>query len=213
LRVSEIFRSIQGESSLMGMPCTFVRLAGCNLRCSWCDTAYAREADAGREMSVHEVIKEVRARGADLIELTGGEPLMQPDTLTLARIFCDMEARVLLETNGTLDITDVDSRVMIVMDIKPPSSGHADATRWENVDRLQENDEIKVVVADRADYDWAKQELTRRRVLGNKKVTFSPVYGKLEYVKAAEWILQDALPVKLGIQLHKILWGPEARGV
>jgi len=213
VRVSEIFRSIQGESYLMGLPCTFVRLAGCNLRCSWCDTMYAQDTGSGREMSVHEIIKEVRGKGADLIEITGGEPLLQAETLTLARIFSDMGGRVLLETNGTLDITDVDSRVTIVMDIKAPSSGHADAIRWENVDRLQDTDEIKVVIADRADYEWAKRELAARRILLEKRVTFSPVFGRLEYKTVAEWLLQDALPVKLGIQLHKLLWGPDAKGV
>ena len=213
MKICEIFRSIQGESYFTGRPCTFVRLSGCNLRCTWCDTKYAAEASSGREMSVHEVIRDVRGLGADLVEITGGEPLLQGDTTTLMRIFCDMGARVLLETNGSIDIGEVDTRVYIIMDLKPPSSGHSSYNHWENVEKLQDTDEIKVVIADRADYDWAKSELKARGIIGEKRVTFSPVFGTLDYKVVAEWLLADALPVKLGIQLHKILWGPDKRGV
>jgi len=213
MRVSEIFRSIQGESYHMGLPCTFVRLAGCNLRCGWCDTAYAQDAAGGSEMSVHEILKEARRLGNDLVEITGGEPLMQAESLALMRALADMGAKVLLETNGTLDISDVDTRVTIIMDLKPPSSGSADKNRWENVEKLQEADEIKVVIADRADYDWAVRELKGRGIIGEKRVTFSPVFGRLDYRTVAEWILKDAIPVRLGIQLHKVLWGPDKRGV
>jgi 7-carboxy-7-deazaguanine synthase len=213
VRVSEIFRSIQGESYLAGLPCTFIRLAGCNLRCAWCDTAYAQDPASGKDMSVHEIVREIRSRGADLVEITGGEPLLQPETASLMRILLDMGARVLLETNGTFDVGEVDTRVTIVMDIKPPSSGHADANRWDNVEKLQETDEIKIVIADRADYDWAKRELGTRKIIGSKRISFSPVFGKLDYRPVAEWLLKDAIPVRLGVQLHKILWGPDARGV
>ena len=213
MNVCEIFRSIQGESYLMGLPCTFVRVAGCNLRCSWCDTKYAWEASAGTEMTVEEVLSKVYELGADLVEITGGEPLLDADAVPLMRTLCDNGSRVLLETNGTQDVSDVDSRVTIVMDVKAPSSGHERSTRWENLEKLQDSDEIKVVIADRADYDWAKKTLADKKVLGAHRVTFSPVYGRLDYRAVAEWILADNIPVKLGIQLHKLLWGPDARGV
>ena len=213
MRVCEIFRSIQGESSFMGLPCTFVRLAGCNLRCAWCDTAYAQDPSGGREMSVHEILREVRALGTDLVEITGGEPMLQHDTPNLMHVLLDMGAKVLLETNGTIDLADVDSRVVVVMDVKAPSSGHADRNRWENIEALQENDEIKVVLEGRADYEWALRELRARGAIGAKRVTFSPVFGKLDTLTLAEWILKDSVPVKVGLQLHKLLWGPDRRGV
>ena len=213
MRVSEIFRSLQGESYLAGLPCTFVRLAGCNLRCAWCDTAYAQGADAGRDMSVHEIVKAARDLGTDLVEVTGGEPLLQKETLDLLRILADTFGRVMLETNGTMDISEVDTRVTVIMDVKAPSSGHADCNMWENVEKLQDTDEIKVVVADRADYEWAKAELGARKIIGARRVTLSPTFGTLDYATVAAWILEDKIPVRLGVQLHKILWGPDKRGV
>lgn len=213
MKVAEIFRSIQGESYLMGLPCTFVRLAGCNLRCAWCDTSYAWDDSNAVEMTVGDVLDRVRGLGADLVEITGGEPLLQQDSLELMRHLCDMGSRVLLETNGTQDVGQVDPRVRVVMDVKPPSSGHVDSVFWDNVGKLSETDEIKVIIADRRDYEWARDTLTRKRILGHYRVTFSATFGGLEHKTLAEWLLADALPVRLGIQLHKLIWGPDATGV
>jgi 7-carboxy-7-deazaguanine synthase len=213
VKVCEIFRSIQGESYLAGRPCTFVRLAGCNLRCSWCDTRYALSADGAEEMSVGQVIERVEGLGTDLVEITGGEPLVQEESIELMRALCEAEVRVMLETNGSIDITPVDPRVIVVMDVKAPSSGHADSNRWENLDVLRETDEIKVVITGREDYDWAKKALIQRRAIGRHHVSFSPVFGTVDYKTLAEWLLADRLPVRLGFQLHKLIWGPDARGV
>lgn len=213
MKVSEIFRSIQGESYLAGRPCTLVRLSGCNLSCPWCDTRYAASSDNGSEMSIEEVMERVRELGADLVEVTGGEPLLQEESIELMRRLCEAGCKVMLETNGTLDITHVDPRVIVIMDIKAPSSGHADTNRWENIDIIQDNDEIKVIISDRADYDWAKETLTKRKIIGRYRVTFSPVYGSIDYKTLAEWLLEDRLPVKMGFQLHKMIWGPDAKGV
>ncbi len=212
MKVSEIFRSIQGESYLMGLPCTFVRLAGCNLRCSWCDTSYAWDADSAAEMSPADVLAKVREHGVDLVEVTGGEPLAQDESLELMRMLADAGARVLLETNGSRDISEVDPRVSVVMDVKPPSAGVGEATLWSNVEKLSDNDEIKVVIAGRADYEWARDTLRAKKIIGKYRVTFSPCFGKVDYREMADWLLADALGVRLGIQLHKILWGPDAKG-
>ena len=213
VRVSEIFRSIQGESYLAGLPCTFVRLSGCNLRCKWCDTTYAWESEAGLEMAVPEILDKVRSLGADLVEVTGGEPLLQQESLEVMRLLCEAGARVLLETNGSRDISEVDPRVSVVMDLKPPSAGVGDPTLWSNVEKLSDNDELKVIIADRADYEWAREALRARKMLGKYRVTFSPCFGRVDYKTLADWLLADALPVRLGVQLHKIIWGPDVRGV
>lgn len=208
-----MFRSIQGESYLAGRPCTFVRTAGCNLSCTWCDTRYAGDINEGVEMGVGEVMQKVGELGADLVEITGGEPLLQEESIELMRLLCDSGARVMLETNGTLDITPVDPRVIIVMDIKSPSSGHAETNRWANLEVLQDSDELKVVISGREDYGWATQTLTERNVIGKYRVTFSPVFGSIDYKMLAEWLLADRLPVRMGFQLHKMIWGPDAKGV
>lgn len=213
MKICEIFRSIQGESYLAGRPCTFVRTAGCNLSCTWCDTGYAADINDGVEMTIGEVMQKVRELGADLVEITGGEPLLQEESIELMRLLCDSGARVMLETNGTLDITPVDPRVIIVMDIKAPSSGHADTNRWANLEVLQDSDELKVVISGREDYDWATETLTERNVIGKYRVTFSPVFGSVNYKTLAEWLLADRLPVRMGFQLHKMIWGPDAKGV
>lgn len=213
LRVVEIFKSIQGESYLAGVPCAFVRLAGCNLRCSWCDTRYAWDAAAGEEMSIGQVIHAVRELDMPFVEVTGGEPLMQAETLLLVEALGNAGYGVMIETNGTFDICDVDPRAIVIMDAKPPSSGFADATVWEYFAMLQDKDEVKVVIADRADYEWAKETLAAREILGGHHVSFSPVFGRLDYRTAAAWIVEDALPVRLGVQLHKVIWGPDAKGV
>jgi 7-carboxy-7-deazaguanine synthase len=213
VKVSEIFRSIQGESYLAGLPCTFVRLAGCNLRCKWCDTSYAWEAETACEMSVSDILEKVRSLGIDLVEITGGEPLLQGESLELMRLLCEAGARVLLETNGSRDVSEVDPRVSVVMDLKPPSAEAGDPTLWSNVEKLSDNDELKVIIAGRGDYEWARDALRARKVLGHYRVTFSPCFGMVDYRSLAEWLLADALPVRLGVQLHKIIWGPDVRGV
>lgn len=214
MKILEIFRSIQGESYLAGMPCTFVRLAGCNLACPWCDTRYSWEHDAdGVEMSIDEVMAKVDTLGTDLVEVTGGEPLLQEESVELMRRLCEDGVKVMLETNGTLDLTPVDPRVIVVMDIKAPSSNHSDCNRWENLDVIQDTDEIKVVINDRADYEWAKKALGEHDVIGRHRVTFSPVFDSIDYRTLAEWLLEDNLPIRMGFQLHKAIWGPDARGV
>lgn len=213
MKVCEIFQSIQGESYLAGYPCSFVRLAGCNLRCSWCDTPYALTDETATELSVEEIVQKIDAMETNLVEVTGGEPLVQKDCAELLAALCDAGLKVMLETNGSLDITPVDPRVIIVMDVKAPSSGHADATHWGNLDLLQDTDEIKVVMADRTDYDWARETLEAKKAIGVHRVSFSPVAGTLDYKTLAEWLQEDRLPVRLGFQLHKIIWGRDARGV
>ena len=213
MKVCEIFRSIQGESYLAGRPCSFVRLAGCNLHCTWCDTEYALSVESAAEMSLGQVMERVGELGMDLVEVTGGEPLVQEESIELMRALCEAGAKVMLETNGSIDITPVDPRVIVVMDIKAPSSGHADANRWENLDVLHETDEIKVVITGRDDYDWAKQTLAEKKVIGNYHVSFSPVFTTVDYKTLAEWLLADRLPVRLGFQLHKLIWGGDAKGV
>lgn len=212
LRVSEIFLSLQGEGSRTGLPCVLVRLAGCNLRCAWCDTPYARERHSGRDMRAEDVLATVRSLNCPRVELTGGEPLLQEDASVLLRAFCDAGYETLLETNGTLDISAVDPRVRRIVDVKCPSSGCSTANLWKNLSRLTEHDEVKFVLADRADYDYARNVLREYSLLGLCAVFFSPVRGMLSPAVLAEWILADRLDVRLGLQLHKILWPDEDRG-
>lgn len=211
LIVNEIFHSIQGESTHAGLPCVFVRLTGCNLRCQWCDTAYA--FTEGVAMSLDQVIARVRAFGCPLVEITGGEPLLQPNVLPLLTRLCDLDLTVLLETSGTEDIANIDPRVVRVMDLKCPSSGESDKNRFANLRHLTAKDEIKFVLADRADYDWAKNQLAEHNLLNRCAILFSPVWDKLPLKTLAEWILADRLPVRLQTQWHKHIWGPDARGV
>jgi len=211
LIVNEIFHSIQGESTYAGLPCVFVRLTGCRLRCAWCDTAYA--FDEGVAMSLDEIIFKVRAHGFPLVEITGGEPLLQPNVLPLLTRLCNLGLTVLLETSGTEDIANVDPRVIKIMDLKSPSSGESAQNRCANLRHLTAKDEIKFVLADRADYDWAKHQLAEHD-LGNRcAILFSPVWGKLPLKTLAEWILADHLTVRLQTQRQKHIWGPDTRGV
>lgn len=207
LRVTEVFFSIQGESTFAGRPCVFVRLTGCQMRCRWCDTAYAFHG--GRWRTREELLDEVAAYGCPLVEVTGGEPLLQPGTLPLLADLCDRGHEVLLETGGGLDIKGVDPRVRRIVDVKCPGSGEAENNRWENVEDLRPTDEVKLVLAGEADYRWAVRVLEERRLAERCPVLFSPVAGELHPRELAEWILRDRLPVRFQLQVHKLLWGNE----
>jgi 7-carboxy-7-deazaguanine synthase len=211
MRVTEIFHSIQGESSYAGQPCVFVRLTGCPLRCTWCDTAYAFHE--GQDHSVDDVLAKVHSYGCRLVEVTGGEPLAQPESLPLMARLCDAGYTVLLETSGAIDIAPVDPRVHVILDVKCPGSDMTDRMHWPNLSHLAAKDEAKFVLADRADYDWARETLARYDLADRCTVLFSPVFGSLDLRELAEWILADRLPVRFQLQMHKYIWAPDMRGV
>lgn len=213
LKVNEIFYSIQGESSYAGYPCVFVRLTGCNLRCFYCDTRYAYEE--GREMEIGEIIDRVASCRCRLVEVTGGEPLIQQETPFLILNLLEKGYEVLLETNGTQDISLVDERCVRIVDIKCPSSGEDKNNDLENLNRLTDKDEVKFVIGGREDYEYARKilEIIDYKSSRMSPVHFSPVFGKMDPEILAEWILEDNLNVRLQIQLHKIIWDPEQRGV
>ena len=211
LKIYEIFYSIQGESTFAGRPCVLVRLTGCQMRCSWCDTEYAFHG--GAWMGLDEVMAKVAAFGCPLVEVTGGEPLLQPGCLPLLTALADAGYEVLLETGGGLDIAPVDQRVRRILDIKCPASGESANNRWENLADLRPTDELKFVVADRADYDWAKGVIAERSLAGVCPIHFSPVWESCPPAELAAWVLADRLPVRLTLQQHKILWGKDTRGV
>ncbi len=210
IEVSEIFHSIQGESSWSGQPCVFIRLTGCNLRCAYCDTSYAYEQ--GRFMEIAEIVERVRRLQCDLVEVTGGEPLIQAETPSLIGRLLDAGHTVLLETNGSIDIGVVDTRCIRIMDIKCPSSRMAAQNDLRNLKKLGVHDELKLVLGSREDYEFAR-DLLSTLPAARCKIDFSPVFGSLAPRSLAEWILEDHLPVRLNLQLHKIIWGPETRGV
>jgi 7-carboxy-7-deazaguanine synthase len=207
LRVSEIFHSLQGESTRVGLPTVFVRLTGCPLRCTWCDTAYAFAG--GEALTLATILERVAAFDCKTVCVTGGEPLAQAGCLSLLTALCDAGYSVSLETSGALDISAVDPRVVRIVDIKAPGSGEEAKNRWENIQVLGPTDELKFVLASRADYDWAKSALAGRQLAEKCAVLFSPVADTLPPVQLAEWILADRLPVRFQLQLHKILWGPQ----
>ncbi len=211
LVVNEIFHSIQGESSHVGRPCVFVRLTYCNLRCTWCDTAYA--FSEGRTMSVAAILEEVARFECGLVEVTGGEPLLQPDVHQLLGALCDEGYETLLETGGSLDITMVDQRVHRIMDIKCPGSGMEARNLLSNLQHLRRADEVKFVLTDRADFDWACAAIADHALIERCHVLFSPVFGVLDPTKLAQWVLDSGLQVRLQLQLHKHLWDPQRRGV
>lgn len=213
MQITEIFFSIQGESRFAGQPCVFVRLTGCNLRCTWCDTEYAFYG--GRRMPVEEVLRRVRAYPARLVEITGGEPMLQEkEVLALMALLLAEGYRVLLETSGERFLGRVPAEVVKVVDVKCPGSGEGGAFRLENLAALTPQDELKFVLADRADYEFAKEFLARHPVREKvSAVTFSPVFGQLDPRELAEWILADGLAVRLGLQLHKFIWDPAMKGV
>jgi 7-carboxy-7-deazaguanine synthase len=213
LKVNEVFYSIQGESSFAGLPCVFVRLTGCNLRCSYCDTQYAY--DEGNTLKIDEIIAEVGSYECPLVEITGGEPLIQEETPALIQGLLDEDHEVLLETNGSQDISRVDERCVRIVDIKCPSSGEEDKNDLKNLILLTDKDEVKFVIGDRGDYEYAKRVLNLIPAYPTRKtaVHFSAVYGETDPKTLAKWILEDHLSVRLHMQLHKLIWGQGQRGV
>ncbi|HEY2933939.1 MAG TPA: radical SAM protein [Acidobacteriota bacterium] len=210
LTVHEIFYSIQGESSYMGLPCVFVRLTACNLRCAYCDTEYAFYE--GRDMTIEEILSRVTSFGCDLVEVTGGEPLLQSAVITLIRELIKNGKEVLVETGGSLDISSLPRQTVIILDIKTPGSKMEHKNLWSNLDHLKASDQIKFVVCDRGDYEWSRDIIRQHRLDERFHLLISPVHGG-NLSDLASWILEDQLKVRLQIQLHKYIWGADARGV
>lgn len=211
LRVNEIFHSIQGEGTRAGVRCAFVRLTGCHLRCTYCDTAYAFHE--GGWMTLDAVVDAVAAFGCPTVEVTGGEPLLQPGVYPLTRRLADVYPTVMIETSGAVLMDRVDPRVVRIMDLKCPSSGEAHRNEWRNIDLLTPRDEVKFVIGGRADYEWARTVMEERGLSLRCPVLMNPVYGELELSELASWILADRLEVRIGVQLHKLIWSPQTRGV
>jgi len=211
LKVNEIFYSVQGEGTSAGLPCVFVRVTYCNLRCSYCDTEYAFHD--GTDLSIDEILYEVNNFKCNLVEVTGGEPLLQRESLQLMKALCDAGYSVLLETGGSLSIKDVDPRVTIIMDIKTPSSKMESKNLFSNIDLLKKEDEVKFVVGDSEDYLWTKQVMKEYDLSSKCRILISPVFGKIEPAEIAGWILKDNLPARFQLQMHKYIWDPGRRGV
>lgn len=211
LNINEIFKSIQGESSFTGLPCIFIRLTGCNLRCTWCDTEYAFYE--GKPKSVQDIMSAIEPLGVPLVEITGGEPLLQEAVYDLMNALLAKNYKVLVETGGGVSVEKVPEQVIKILDIKCPGSREASKNLWDNLDHLNQEDEVKFVLADRADYDWSREVLDRTQIHKKVKVLFSPVYDKLNLKELAAWVLEDSLPVRVQTQLHKVIWGKDAIGV
>jgi len=211
MKITEIFHSIQGESSQAGRPCVFVRLTACDLRCRWCDTEYA--FTEGAPMEMEDVLARVRSFGCSLVEITGGEPLLQKETPELCRRLLGEGFEVMMETGGHRDISVVPEGVRIILDVKCPGSGETHKMHWENLERLPESGEIKFVIADRFDYEWSRETVRGRDLASRHTVLFSPVFGELSYEDLASWILEDRLPVRFQMQQHKHIWDPTRRSV
>jgi 7-carboxy-7-deazaguanine synthase len=212
LTVNEIYRSIQGESTWAGLPCVFVRLTFCDLRCSYCDTAYAFYE--GTKMTLPEIIERVRAFDCPLVEITGGEPLIQRNVLPLMKELCDSGKTVLIETSGAHDISEIDARVHRIMDLKTPGSGESERNRYENIAYLTKRDEVKFVIGSGEDYLWSKQKIAEFDLTNRcGTVLFSPIFGRIDPREIVEWMLQDNLRVRFQLQIHKFIWSPEAKGV
>lgn len=207
LRITEIFFSLQGESATVGYPTVFVRLTGCPLRCQYCDTEYAFKG--GEWMTLPAILEKVASYDTRYVTVTGGEPLAQPDCVALLQQLCDAGYRVSLETSGALDMSAVDPRVIRIMDLKTPGSGEVERNHYENIPALQPHDEVKFVICNRADYEWARDMLQQHGLSERCSVLFSPSQGEQDATELADWILQDRLPVRMQIQLHKVLWGSE----
>jgi 7-carboxy-7-deazaguanine synthase len=211
LKINEIYYSIQGESTKAGLPCVFVRLAFCNLRCTYCDTEYAFYE--GKDLSIGDIIEEVRKYNCPLVEITGGEPLFQAESYILMKQLADDGFEVLLETGGSLPINDIDQRVKIIMDLKTPSSGMLKKNIYENIYCLKKDDEVKFVIGSRQDYLWSKQIIEKYDLNKKNAILFSVVFGKLLPIELVNWILEDKLNVRFQLQMHKFIWKPEERGV
>jgi 7-carboxy-7-deazaguanine synthase len=210
MRITEIFFSIQGESSHAGRPCVFVRLTGCNLRCTWCDSEYT--FTGGERMSIDDIAARVRSYGCNLVEITGGEPLAQKEAFALIERLCNDGFEVLIETSGSIDIAPVDRRAKLILDIKCPGSGEVEKNRWANLDDLRPHDELKFVISDRTDYEWARALIAEKR-LSRWTVLLSPVWGRMDMKALAEWMLADRVPARFQTQLHKHIWGADVHGV
>jgi 7-carboxy-7-deazaguanine synthase len=211
IKINEIYFSIQGESSKAGLPCVFVRLTYCNLRCTYCDTEYAFYE--GKDYSIEQIIDEVKKFNCKLVEITGGEPLVQDECLSLMEKLSDESYEVLLETGGSLPIKNIDQRVMIIMDLKCPSSGMIKKNLYENIEYLKPTDEVKFVIGNREDYEWSKEIIEKYNLTSKSNILFSVVFSELEPVKLVDWILEDKLNVRFQLQMHKFIWDPAAKGV
>ena len=211
LKVNEIYYSVQGESSKAGLPCVFVRLTYCNLRCTYCDTEYAFYD--GKNFSIDEIVSEVKKFGCGLVEVTGGEPLFQEECYPLMERLCNEGFTVMVETGGSLQIKTIDPRVKIIMDLKCPSSGMLKKNMYENLNYIKPSDEVKFVIGTREDYEWSRDIVQKYKLDKKSEVLFSVVFGKLEPVRLVEWILEDKLNVRFQLQMHKFIWEPNAKGV
>lgn len=211
LRINEIYYSIQGESTYTGVPCVFVRLTFCNLRCSYCDTEYA--FFEGENRSFEDILTEIKKYNCSLVEITGGEPLLQKNILPFMTMLCDAGYEVLIETGGHMNIFGIDDRVKRIMDIKCPSSGESEKNYWENLNYIRKTDQIKFVISDRKDYEWAKNIIKKYKLLNKCPILMSPNFSKLVNKILVEWILADRLDVRFQLQLHKYVWSPDRRGV
>lgn len=211
MKVCEIFTSIQGESTYAGVPCTFIRMTGCNLRCSYCDTVYAYEE--GTELTEDEVVNKIHEIGLKTVEITGGEPLLHEGVFPLVKRLLDNGYRILIETNGSRDIRGIDARAIIILDVKTPGSGMSGKMRISNLDHLKPLDEVKFVITDREDYEWAKNFVGEHSLTGRCIIFFSPAFGMLDPRYLSKWMIDDRLDVRLNLQLHKYIYGPDVRSV
>jgi 7-carboxy-7-deazaguanine synthase len=211
LRITEIYASIQGESTHAGKPCVFVRTTGCNLRCTWCDSTFTFTGGGWRELD--DIVREVADHGIRTVEVTGGEPLLQRATIPLLQRLVDAGHEVLLETSGSLPIDDVPAAVHVILDLKPPDSGEVERNHWPNLDILRPHHEVKFVIASRGDFEWARDVVRARGLADKVTVLFSPAWGLVPLADLARWVLEERLPVRYQLQLHKVVWDPAARGV
>lgn len=211
LKINEIYKSIQGESTKAGLPCVFIRLTYCNLRCTYCDSEYAFYD--GKDMRIEEILSEIKKLGCNLVEITGGEPLFQKESHDLMKRLCDEGYKVMLETSGSLPIQNVDKRVMIIMDLKCPSSGMLKKNLYANINHLKSTDEVKFVIGSREDYEWAKEIIAKNSLSEKCSVLFSTVFGTLNPQTLVDWILEDKLNVRFQLQMHKYIWDPKTKGV